>query len=139
MLKKILYPKHIEHSLKIVKQLQTEHPTLIIGGSVALYLHGVRVKRFKNWDGDLDFINPTKIDIGLTKTSDLPSNCDFQEQGKYDGIKVDLRFDSEAKFEEVIFNGSLYKVALLEEILKFKCGYGREKDKLDIREMLKLI
>ena len=139
MLKRILYPNHIEHSLLQVKELQTKFPTLIIGGSVALYLHGIMLQRFNNWSGDFDFINGEGIDLNLDKSGELPSNCDFQVQGTYNERKVDLRIDSELSFDVITYRGFLYKVALLEDILKAKCGYKRDKDKQDLREMLKLI
>jgi hypothetical protein len=138
MLKRIFYPRHIEHSLKYVKELQTKYPTLIVGGSVALYLYGVNLKRFKNWQGDLDFIMDKYTEIDIEKSEELPSNCDFHKQGSYAGKKVDVRFDPVVKFEEILYRGSIYKVGPLEDILEAKCRYKREKDKQDIREMLKI-
>lgn len=47
-------------NLDLVRELQTRYPILHVAGSTALYLHGVRLKRFtkSNWITDIDFISP---------------------------------------------------------------------------------
>jgi hypothetical protein len=71
-------------------------------------------------------------------SKELPSNCDFQEQGMFKTKKIDLRVDPLTTFEEITFRGYIYRVGPLEDILEAKCRYKREKDKQDIREMLKI-
>jgi hypothetical protein len=136
LLLKILYPRHIELSLKQVQELLESNKNLIVGGSVALYLQGYKLKRFKNWTGDIDLISIKYIDVKLDKDpQQLPSNCDFQEQGTYQGKKVDVRFDKSATHKIIFFRGYTYKVCDIDTIIQAKRSYNRTKDINDLIEL----
>ena len=137
-IRNLIYPNHIENMLPLVEELQTKYPSTIIGGSIGLYLHGVKLKRFKNYKGDIDLISFKKIKIELEESKELSSGCDFQDQGKRNGIKVDVCYDMSAKFDSILFKGVIYHVNPLHVILHHKCKYDRHKDTIDLREMLKL-
>lgn len=135
LLKKIFYPNHIEFALKEVRELLEQDWNLIVGGSVALYLQGKKLKRFKNWTGDIDLITTQKTEINLEETKDLPSGCDFEVQGKLGDRKVDVRVDTNAKFNEIWFKGYIYRVSPIDIIIEAKKSYNREKDINDLTEL----
>ncbi len=72
-------------NLRLLKQIQTENPELIISGSTALYLYGVKLERFKNATSDFDFIIPyyklfrktEKVNWIESSISDKMSGNDF--------------------------------------------------------------
>lgn len=146
-------PKNLK--LDIVKEIQEKYPTVIIGGSVALFLHGVRLKRWaENETSDIDVTLPYYITLEGKKEEEL-EEADFDlDEILYEGndfenstmflsekgyVKIDIRIDPKSKYELINYEGFDYKVALLEDILEAKIRYamGRsgKKHKEDIYEI----
>lgn len=139
----------IEHNLKlhIVKQLQIINPRAIVCGSVALYLHGIRLKRFSTTrSSDIDIIVPYFSlfeNFGKTKKAiyqdDKKSGSDFDNTLMFDGHKIDLMIKPKEPYEIITHDEFDYKVVRLETTLKAKLKYadaGNEKHKNDIYEMV---
>lgn len=142
----------IKMRLTLVKQLQQSTPQLLIGGSIALYLHGVNLKRFIVGVGDLDLILPywqdLNANIGYTAEDhededfdeDRPSGSDYDETTSVGGVKADIRIDPKHKFETIEYKGFKYKVVPLWTIIEAKAKYAAskwgEKHRDDLREMI---
>lgn len=142
--------------LEHVKTLQTLNPNLIIGGSIALYLQGVRLKRFMNNNVDYDFCLPffqllkgdDKTRIGETvmekewdeDDEENPYNSDFETVITINGIKADVRVDPKQRYQIVTHNGFDYKVSPLLTIIEAKVKYAKtkwgKKHKDDLLEMI---
>lgn len=133
--------------LKYLRQITEKFPNTIIGGSVGLYLRGIRLKRLENYGiGDFDLIHPFYINLedeidDCVSNDNLPSGCDFGDQFNFDGIKVDLKVDPQLKYDIVEFNGHKYKVGDFRETIEAKIKYsknkGGEKHYIDLLQLLK--
>lgn len=86
-------------NLKLLRRIQTENPELIIAGSTALYLYGIKLDRFKNTNSNFDFIIPYyklfrktgKVSWVGTSTEDKMSGNDFDLSiGVYSDIEEEL-------------------------------------------------
>lgn len=135
-----------------VKELQILNPNLIIGGSIALYIHGVRLKRFKNCSVDYDLMLPyfqvlqgnDKIsvseDVFEKDDADGTYESDFETCMSINGVKADVRIDPKQRYEIVKYNDFDFKVTPLETIIEAKARYAKtkwgEKHKDDLREMI---
>lgn len=147
-----------QFELETIQKLQTEFPTLILGGSVSLYLHGIRLKRFSHWGGDFDFILPYWQDLSQTKDEDInieeeedffedeegyEGDDNFQFHSRYiiSGRKADVRIDPKQRYEIVEHRGFKYKVTPMLGTVEAKINYAKgrkgEKHKADVLEMLK--
>lgn len=136
-------------NLNIVKDIQTKYPMLHIGGSVGLFLHGIRLNRWAESPGsDIDMVSPYYITIERDeKCMDYPvdhlktkaSSNDFDETVIIDGVKMDYRIDPKQRYETIEYKGFKYKVSPLMTILEAKMRYalgGNSKHKKDITEMI---
>lgn len=133
-----------------LRELQKEFPTLIIGGSISLYLRGYWLKRFFNWDGDYDLTNPYWIDlsehIDIEESDDEKSDGnDFDDtfwirSGRYGQRKIDLCVNPNQKYETITYKGEKYKVVLMIDVLEAKTRYaiqkGGQKHLQDITELM---
>lgn len=129
-----------------VKKLQELNPHLIVGGSISLYLQGVRLKRFHDggidYDFTMPFYQPLKLpeDIDMEEGEDERSGSDYEENFFLSDVKADMRIDPKQKYELVDYKGFTYKVIPLMTILKAKVEYSftkwGQKHKDDIREMI---
>jgi hypothetical protein len=136
----------IAMKLPTVRKLQEVNPNLIIGGSISLYLQGVRLERFKNGDIDYDITLPyyqlleVKDGISIKKGEDRPSGSDYGETILIDNVKADLRVDPSQKYQIIDYKGFKYKIVPLETIIKAKAEYALTKwglkHKNDILEMI---
>lgn len=134
--------------LDIVKSLQEVNPFLIIGGSISLYLRGVRLERFKYSEVDYDITLPfyqkieTKDGIVIDETNgeDRPSGSDYGETILIDDVKADIRIDPTQKYEIVKYKDFNYKVIPLETVIKAKAEYALtkwgSKHREDLNEMI---
>jgi len=132
--------------LEIVRELQEQNPTLIIGGSISLYLQGVRLERFKTGSVDYDIILPyyTRITSTNHKIQDTDeeefSGSDFEQKLEIDGVKADVRISPTERYELTEHKGFTYKTVPLLVTLEAKVRYGLkkggEKHKADIKEMI---
>lgn len=131
-------------NLKSVKEILTACPQFNIGGSVGLFLHGVRLDRWLDRSGDIDlcspyYINPKTISNEVDIEEAKPSGNDFDETFFYGGIKCDYKIDPKQKYELIEYDGFTYKVTPLEIIIEAKARYAMqrsgEKHRQDLREM----
>lgn len=116
-----------------VRWLQDKYPNLIVSGSIALFLHGCRSKR---WDSeyfqpDIDLILPYFFPIEGEKIAEYyeqqhPSGSDFQEVYNFDGIKLDTRIDSAQRYENIKYDGYTYKVSDPLDIIQAKIKYSKQ-------------
>jgi len=132
--------------LDVVRELQEQNPNLIVGGSISLYLQGVRLKRFETGSVDYDFILPyfqllksEKHGIGESDEEDF-SGSDFEQKLTVDGVKADVRISPKEKYELLEYKGFAYKIVPLLVTLEAKVRYGLkksgEKHRNDIKEMI---
>lgn len=131
--------------LEIVRKLQGQYPTLHVGGSTGLFLHGIRLKRYYERETDLDMISPYFIllesfgDMEINYADAKASANDFDETFICNSKKVDFRIDPKQRYEIIVFEGFRYKVSPLEVIMAAKIKYalnGQKKHKDDIAEMV---
>jgi hypothetical protein len=133
--------KLIEFKLKTLRDFQSKYPTSHVGGSIGLMLHGVSVHRDLSIS-DLDItIDDFKFDSNKsTDFEERSDNNDFDyclktsESGYY--TKIDIRVNPEPSFEQVVFNGIVYNVSKLRDIIFWKNKYA---DKGSIKHQHDLI
>lgn len=126
--------------LGTAKKMQEAHPEVVIGGSLALYLHGVRLRRWKVGASDLDMICPYYI---LFKNSTLvcdksSTKSDFDQVIHFDNINVDIRIDPKRRYEIITMDDFDFKVTPLEVIWEAKCRYalgGNLKHRNDLLDL----
>lgn len=135
-------------NLEIVKLIQQDYPTAIIGGSVALFLHGVRLERWKNAYSDIDIVIPyytpfEKLSNGAEFTveeEDTPSMSDFTDRlviwNENNPVKVDICIEPKAKWKYIEHEGFKYRVNNLENIWEAKIRYGKRKHIQDLEECM---
>lgn len=142
-------------NLETVAAIQKQYPMMHVGGSTALFLHGVRLKRWmkRKSGSDLDFISPYFIlpdntiksadgteDLKVDFIDGKASANDFDYTFIIDGTKIDYRIDPKQRYEVVEFDGVKYKVSPLLTILEAKMRYalqpGGTKHRNDIIEMV---
>lgn len=151
--------------IRELHQLQQLVPGVIITGSSALFLHGIKLKRWMKagQTSDIDIIIPFFMDLSECKDIDCPDrvplksafsplerNPKYEEQNEYAfdyisrfGISyvsmctVDIKIDNKAEYQTVEYQGDKFKVAKLEDIIIAKLRYGRSNPKhiADLYEM----
>lgn len=132
--------------LSTVRTLQELNPNLIIGGSISLYLQGVRLKRFESEGIDYDITLPfyqiinSSSKITVMDGEDRPSGSDYGETILINGVKADIRIDPTQKYQILEYKGFKYKIVPLETIIKAKADYSLTrwglKHKQDLQEMI---
>lgn len=146
--------------LSAVKAIQTKYPTFHVGGSIGLFLHGIRLKRWTNKaSSDIDMVAPyyilpefndenEKVDddddeLFCEYLDAKASGNDFDEtftiSGEFGTVKVDYRIDPAQRYEIVEFQGFKYKVSPLLTIVNAKMKYameGQKKHAEDLKEMM---
>ena len=151
--------RKIEKNLKLdaVKIIQTKYPTFHVGGSIGLFLHGIRLKRLiNNKSSDIDMIAPYFILPEFNSDEDdeddevdseykdaKKSGNDFDETfvlyGDFGSVKIDYRIDPHQRYEIIEYKGFKYKVSPLMTIMDAKMKYamnGQRKHAQDIKEMI---
>jgi hypothetical protein len=136
-------------NLNMVKDIQTKYPMLHVGGSVGLFLHGIRLDRWaESSSSDIDMVSPYYITIEsdeehmdylVQHLKAKPSSNDFDETVIIDGIKMDYRIDPRQRYETIEYKGFKYKVSPLMTILEAKMRYalgGNSKHEKDIKNMI---
>jgi hypothetical protein len=135
-----------DESMKLdeVRKLQTRYPLLHVGGSIGLFLHGVRLKRWNDGSVDIDVVAPyfqlfeSFDDTDIEYLDCKKSGNDFDEAFVMNSVKVDCRIDPHQRYEIIEYKGFKYKVSKFETIMAAKMKYavnGQDKHKQDIREM----
>lgn len=150
--------------LELVRKLQEQFPTMVMGGSFTLFLHGLRLKRwktsgahvtdfdviipyftlFKNTD-DFRFIDITNDNKrnGGSNGSDFPYQYEVMYNNKKESFKLDIRIDPYQKYEIINYGGFEYRVNSFLDILDAKIRYARKsntksgkKHYADLQEMM---
>jgi hypothetical protein len=139
---------NIENNLKIneIVKIQKLNPLAVVGGSVALFLQGVRLKRwFEKSNSDFDIIVPhyTHFNKGekdvVSYLNNKKSSNDFDYTFIWNNIKVDVRIDAKQRYEIINYKGFDFKVCPLEIIIEAKARYaiqGNYKHQNDLKEMV---
>lgn len=132
--------------LETLRDIQEQYPLCHVGGSVGLFLHGVRLDRWADVNSsDLDVIFPYYIapestdKLTLDFASDKTSGNDFDYTFAVNGTKVDVKIEPKQRYEFITYNGFKYKVSPLLTILEAKMKYallGQSKHSNDIKEMI---
>jgi len=128
-------------NIGLIAKIQEKFDHAILCGSAALFLQGVRLKRFSDTASDIDLIltqwELLEIDGKQPQPSkDLPSGCDFQEQVLVDGVKVDIQVNPYAHYEYINYKGFMFKVQPFMETVRAKARYNNEKHENDFKELL---
>lgn len=134
--------------IETVKDILAKYPHFIIGGSVGLYLHGIRLERWKkNGLADIDIISPyftriegdSNLQVG-EECDELPSGADFDVQSYVNSIKTEIYIDPKSRYDIIEHKGFRYKVNTLENIWAAKLKYSKnnKKHSLDLRETMNL-
>lgn len=159
-LKKIGDEKRITETMGLdtVLAIQQKYPLIMVGGSLALFLHGIRLERFGEGNGDIDLIAPFYHEIEPTKDmkvenkntiisldeiecdedAELFYTNDFSERLYINGFKVDIQINPHNRYETIEYQGNKYRVAKLEHIMEAKWRYaikGSLKHKRDCYEI----
>lgn len=134
--------------LDLVKRLQTKYPLIHIGGSLGLFLHGIRLKRWSNKksSSDLDIVAPfyfvptdsKEDDMYLDFFSEKSSGNDFDFTFSLNGTLVDVKIDPMQRYELITYKGFTYKVSNLLTIIEAKLKYAKTntKHKQDLLEIM---
>lgn len=145
-----IYEKQMEENMMLdeVKKLQVQYPLIHVGGSIGLYLHGVRLRRWVSGPADIDIVAPYFVLFQSFKNGGdeeeieyidgKKSANDFDETFIFNSTKVDCRIDPKQRYEVIEYKGFKYKVSKFETIMEAKMRYavkGNDKHRDDIREM----
>jgi hypothetical protein len=133
-----------KYHLDTLKRLQKKYPMFIVGGSTALYLHGIKLDRTP---GDFDFVSPyfvlpeTDKELGLDMdfVGEKSSGNDFDVTFSCNGKKIDYKIDPKARYEMITHNGHQYKVSPLLTILEAKIRYGMAGNSKHINDIKYMI
>jgi hypothetical protein len=128
-------------NIGLIAKIQEKFDHAILCGSAALFLQGVRLKRFSDTASDIDLIltqwELLEIDGKQPQPSkDLPSGCDFSEQVLVDGVKVDVQVNPYAQYEYINYKSFMFKVQPFMETIRAKARYNSEKHVNDFKELL---
>lgn len=134
-------PEEKNLNIGLIAKIQEKFDHAILCGSAALFLQGVRLKRFSTTKSDIDLIlgmwELLEFDGNEPQPSkDLPSGCDFGEQVIVEGTKVDIQVNPYAKYEFVEYKGFSFKVQPFMETIRAKARYQNEKHENDFKELL---
>lgn len=143
----LMYEERIH--LSEIKRIQQLNPFIRVGGSAALFLHGIQLKRISEEEytqSDIDMCAPFYMPITGSSTDHIETldedersdQADFKEVISFNGIPIDYRVDAKERFEVVKYKGFDYKVTCLEIIMEAKFRYamkGSLKHKEDCYEI----
>lgn len=137
--------------LNHVKKLQEKYQNIYIGGSLGLFLHGMKIPRFFNTsNSDLDIVIPYfqifESSDGLTIKHEnaKASGNDFDETfiltTDYGTTKVDVKIDPKQAYEIIEFDGVKYKVTKIEKIweakIRYALGRNGKKHLNDLKQLM---
>lgn len=129
-----------EHRIKLdmVRRILSLNPLAHIGGSVALYLHGIGLQRIYDASTiDFDLCVPYYIPLTGEATDKIQvaneenrgSDADYKEVLTFNGTKIDYRVDPSEPFHVIRLNEFDYRVTPLEIIMEAKFRYAIRKSK----------
>lgn len=131
--------KNLSLTLSTLKNFQLDYPNSHIGGSIGLFLRGIDLKRDLNLS-DLD-ITTDRFEFDSTIYDERSDANDFdyaikKEHQSNGYTKIDIRLDSNCKFDVITFEGISYNVSKLEDILKWKKIYADKGVKKHINDLI---
>lgn len=128
-------------NLEVAIEIQKQFPLAVIGGSLALYLHGIRFKRFNESNKhDLDLIVPYYMELPgevVCEKSGL-SDKDFDYVIEYEGVNIDVKIDPKRRYEKITFEENELLISPLLTIWEAKIRYamgGNIKHKDDLLDL----
>jgi len=127
-------------NLDTAKSLLEKHPEVVIGGSLALFLYGIRLDRWKTSKSDLDIVVPyyilfDKAEMIAEKTASVGKEFDCLLS--IGDVHVDVKIDPRRRYQHIEYEDFIYRVAPLEVIWEAKCRYavgGNKKHTKDLME-----
>lgn len=140
----------------ILQEIQTALPLSHIGGSTALFLHGVRIPRHNintsnDSKSDFDIVLPYYIDPKSIETLNIEFSSEKSSGNDFDytfgissklssqQIKIDVKIDPKQRYEIIEYKGFKFKVSSILTILEAKMRYalaGNSKHRDDIISMI---
>jgi hypothetical protein len=133
----------IELKLEAIREFQKKHPTAHVGGSFGLMLRGVNLQRDLS-ESDVDMTMFEEFTITPpTSAKRYGSSNDFDyielvHTSVGDFVKIDVRVNPEPSFDVIEYQGHMYNVSKLRDILFWKQKYadkGVEKHIADLRTL----
>lgn len=124
----------LDAKLDLLRNIQRNYPTLHVGGSIGLFLHGYEPRTLDKSDLDttVDAFSKDAILRLCAHSTDLykgsmPSDLDlvFSLHTTLGGVKLDLRICPEPSFEVTKYDGHSYNVSKLRDILYWKKLYAK--------------
>ncbi len=126
-------------NLELARTIQGEHPEVVIGGSLGLYLHGIKLERFVDRPSDLDLIVPYYILFeGAKNVTEKSGSTEFDVSMEVAGCLVDIVINPKRRYVNIEHDGFIYKVSPLDVIWEAKCRYsisGNKKHTEDLDEL----
>ena len=123
----------IRLKLKVFQEFQVCNPTAHLGGSLGLMLRGIDLLRdLKTSDLDvtIDEYDATNLQKDLLNERSDGNDFDFcvsrvvADNGNY--VKMDIRVSPEPSFDKIEFEGFVYNVSKLRDILFWKKKYAKK-------------
>ena len=124
----------LDAKLSLILIIQRNYPTLHVGGSIGLFLHGYEPRSLNRSDIDAvidEFNDDAILKLGAHGTDlykgSMPSDLDFVFKIPTDSgaVKLDLRVCPEPSFEVIEYEGYSYNVSKLRDILYWKKQYAK--------------
>ena len=132
----------IKRALEKLREFQSAFPESHVGGSIGLMLHGIDLKRDLN-KSDLDITNPCALKFEYIKDyaeSSSPSDFDhsirayLKDSNVY--VKMEIRINPEPSFEIKEFEGNIYNVSKVRDILYWKQKYADKGVKKHVDDLV---
>ncbi len=122
---------------EIIRKLHYSNINFIVGGSTALCLYSVDMKRHLS---DLDIIMPYYQKISDNPESNLTSGCDYDFSTEIKNTKIDVRIDNKQRYEIRNIGGLNIKLSPLVDIIEAKARYAKnnKKHEIDLLNMLNI-
>jgi len=140
--------KYVDLKLKVFREFQLQNPTAHLGGSLGLMLRGIDLQRnlgksdldvtvdeyeLKNLEVDRLDLTSEGNDFDFCVRKEIQDN-DIFSKGSY--VKMDIRVNPEPSFDKIEFEGFVYNVSKLRDILFWKKSYANKGVKKHIDDLV---
>lgn len=119
----------VDTKLEALREFQLQYPLSHVGGSIGLLLHGIDLQRDLT-GSDLDITTPefdTSKLAGFDERSDANDfDVNIKKTHGEAYTKIDIRITPEPPFTVISFDGHLYNVSLLSNIIWWKKKYAEK-------------
>ena len=123
----ILNRQLFDLKLKSLREFQQKYPTSHVGGSIGLFLRGIDLQRdLSNSDLDItidEYEFDSSVSENVRETShdgDFDLICKVQPNDSKYHVKIEIRICPEPSYTTVPYEGYLYNVSKLRDILYLK-------------------